>query len=1181
MEGNSQIICGNCGAENAVDHAFCSSCGTPLGRICPNCQTKNEPSNKFCFNCGTSLIEQPAEGPAPAPVGSGPVSDPGERRLVSVLFADLVGFTTFSEGRDPEDVRGMLTNFYERCREIIGRYGGKTDKFIGDAVMGVWGAVEAHEDDAERATRAALELVDMVAGLGDELGIDRLAARAGVLSGEASVGSGGNEQGLVVGDLVNTASRLQSIAEPGHVYVGASTRDLVGGAIEFRSVGEHKVKGKEIAVEAFEAVRVLALSTARTAEDALEGPFVGRADELRLLKDQLHATGRERRARMVSIIGEGGIGKSRLSAELIRYIDGLADDVYYHRGRSPSYGDGVTYWALGEMIRQRAGISEGEDPAKARMKLRTMVAGFAPSEEDQRWIEPRLASMIGLAESPPGDRAELFAALRAFFQEISRNGTVLMVFEDLHWGDDGLLDFIDELVERTTAHPILVLCLARPELLDRRPDWGVSRKKSLSMHLSRLDSEAMRELVAGIAPGLPETMVGRIADRTAGIPLHAVEFVRMLLNTGQLVRDGAEFRFEGDDEQLPIPDSVNAIIGARLDRLDPGVQSVLRDASVLGLAFSLSSIALLRQEPEDAVDPILRDLVRSEVLEYDENPRSPERGQYRFVQGLIREVAYGRLSRQERVNRHLAVAEMFEQLSDPELAGVVASHYAYAVEADPGNTDLIRRACASVIEAAERASSLKADTQAASLYERAAAMTTNEAERNDLLLNAAECLYRTGREDRGIDLARQVTAWAEANEDSETEMRAVTTLVNILSANFEAVEGAEIALALYSRVEKRFDRSWAELAQATSRALMLSDRPEEAIAAAGEGLEVMERLELTDTLLDTLINKGTAHCLNGELLEGAALLRGVADLAGERDLLGLRLRALNNLVSVSQYDNNINLDVNEELNVISERLGQESWIVRGNFFKAMIRLSQGLPDQAFEILASSAGSDMSEFWADNHELARLTGALLIEGPEAELVEAFDRVNGKYMDSDDPQLRDGVLAAKAQMLLDTGSPQAALDLVLSYDDLSANYPVGSGIGLYAATQLGDVGMVERLLDRLRASHPRGRASQGLAHVGRAYLLSLNGEVDAAEQAFLEGEDLWAKTQTPLNKAYARAVFAMVAGPQSELAVAKAAEARVFYEEAGYRMHLDGIMSRLPAGFEGADSSPADRPVASSG
>jgi predicted ATPase len=1076
----------------------------------------------------------------------------------------------------------MLTHFYERCREIIGRYGGVTDKFIGDAVMGVWGAQEAHEDDAERATRAGLELVDMVAGLGGELGMPELAARAGVLSGSASVGSGGNEQGLVVGDLVNTASRLQSIARPGTVYVGSSTKDLVGSAIEFQAMGEQQVKGKELPVQVFEAVRVLALSTNRSGSDLLEGPFVGRDDELRMLKDQLHAVGRENRARMVTVIGEGGIGKSRLAAELIRYIDGITELVYYHRGRSPSYGEGVTFWALGEMIRQRAGISEGEDPAKARMKLRTMVADFAPSEDDQRWIEPRLAAVIGLAPSPPGERSEHFAAMRAFFQAIAQRGTVMMVFEDLHWGDEGLLDFIEELVERTTSAPILVLCLARPELVERRTDWAASRKRTLTMHLSRLDEESMKRLVAGLAPGMSDSLVARIADRTAGVPLHAVEFVRMLLNTGQLLKEGDGFRFSGSDEQIPIPDSVNAIIGARLDRLEPGFQAILRDASVLGLTFSLSSLARLRGEEPAVIEDVLRGLVRGEILEFDEDPRSPERGQYRFVQGLIREVTYGRLSRQERVIRHIAAAEMFQEVDDPELAGVVASHYGDAVDADPGNHELVERACQAVIEAAGRAANLKSDAQAANLYERAAEMTTDSAQKSSLRLKAARCLARTGREDRGISIARELLELAREQEDTAAEVRAVTVLAHILSANFETAEAAEAAGAVYSKVSPSADADWIDLAQETSRAFFLNGRSDEAIAVADVAIPIMESQEMSEAMLETLINKaGALMMFEGRTVEGSAILRGVSEMAGERDLLRIKLRAINNLSAATQFDKVADLEVSRELDRLTQRVGDEAWIVRGHFFAALNLIENGLLADALERVEEADELDLSEFWADNIEVVRLQLELYQGGFDEEKLRTLVSRHEKYMRSDDPQLRNGVSSARAAILLDTGQVEEALRAALQVEELPSDYPAASQTAVLAAARLRDEQTLEKVHDSLQRDHSRGRASRGLARIAQSYLLALKGEVEAAERAFADGEELWARSQGSFALALARATFALAMGPEAELATVTAEQARRFFTENGYQLFLDGIMSELPDTEHWFEADPLDRSAASSG
>lgn len=1162
------VTCDSCGSENKADHSFCSNCGSALRRACPSCGTENEPQNNFCFNCGAGLsgVEAPQVG---VTVETDPVSDPGERRLVSVMFADLVGFTTYSEGRDPEDVRDMLTHFYEECREIVGRHGGETDKFIGDAVMGVWGAVEANEDDAERATRAALELVDMVEGLGRELGVPELAARAGVLSGPASVGSGGNDKGLVVGDLVNTASRLQSLAPAGGVYVGGATRDLVGNAIEFRSVGEQQVKGKEQPVDVFEAVRVLALSTARTSADVLEGPFVGRDDELRLLKDQLHATGRDSRARMVSIMGEAGIGKSRLAVELIRYIDGIEEVIYYHQGRSPSYGDGVSFWALGEMIRQRAGITEGEDAAKARMKLRTTVAEFVPTEEDRLWIEPRLAAVLGLAPSPPGERAEHFAALRSFFQAIARRGTVLMVFEDLHWADEGLLDFIEELVERTTSDPILILCLARPELLERRRDWAIGRKRTLSMHLSRLDEESMRELLAGLAPGLPPAMVDRIAERTAGVPLHAVEFVRMLLNSGQLIRGGDGFEFAGSEEQMPIPDSVSAIIGARIDRLDSAAQSILRDASVLGLTFSLPALSELQEKAQAEIEPVLQDLVRREVLEFDENPRSPERGQYRFLQGLIREVTYGRLSRQERVTRHLAVAEMFDRFEDPELAGVIASHYADAVDADPGNEELVGRACDAVVEAAERAVSLKSDAQAALLYERAAPMTSDAGERDSLRLEAASCFERTGRADRGVTIAREVLAQCRDRGDRRGEMRALTTLVRIQSANFEAGEAADLALDLYENIEPTADPDWIALAEETSKVLMLAERTEESIQVAEAVIPMMEDLEMVEELLDTLISKGSALTFSGGMLEGAALLLGVAAMAEDRGLLHTRLRALNNLGATTQYDKPHDPVAYEVLDGLAERIGDENWAVRSHFFASLSLTDDGQLDEALERISAAEELDLSEFWADSIQLSRLRAEVYGRGPDEESLERMFEIWDKYADTDDPQLSSAIRSQRARILFDFGRLEEALAVGKSGGELKPNYPYGIEAAVFSAALLRDKDSLEELQTLLGERHPRGRACRGLARMATAFLLALAGDHQGAEREFLDGEELWANTVALRSIACASAVVAVLLGPETEFGSTKGEQARQLFEDNGLQVYLDVLMSEVPASIDSSD------------
>jgi class 3 adenylate cyclase len=366
-------MCANCGAENPVTQKFCGECGTALAATCSSCGAVNPPRHKFCGECGNALAAG-VSAPTLATEDGKQQTAVAERRVVTVLFADLVGFTKLSEARDAEEVRELLSRYFESCKRLISIYGGTVEKFIGDAVMAVWGAPVAQEDDAERAVRAALDLVTAVSALGDELGAPELRARAGVLTGEAAVTIGAEGQGMVAGDLVNTASRIQSAAEPGSVLVGESTKRATEAAIAYADAGAHELKGKTEPVLLFHPLRVIAGRAGALRGEGLEFPVVGRERELRLVKELFHASVEEKKAQLVSVVGVAGIGKSRLSWELEKYVDGLIDDVWWHRGRCLAYGDGVAYWALAEMVRMRCGIAEGEESASAREKLRTALA---------------------------------------------------------------------------------------------------------------------------------------------------------------------------------------------------------------------------------------------------------------------------------------------------------------------------------------------------------------------------------------------------------------------------------------------------------------------------------------------------------------------------------------------------------------------------------------------------------------------------------------------------------------------------------------------------------------------------------------------------------------------------------------------------------------------------------------
>jgi class 3 adenylate cyclase len=343
--------CPNCNTENREGRKFCAECGASLARICPACGTGNEPGARFCGECGSGLTADAAASPPEAAPGPRE-SAVSERRLVSVLFADLVGFTTLSETKDAEEVRELLSRYFDTCRRIVSLYGGTVEKFIGDAVMAVWGTPTATEDDAERAVRAALDLIAAVSALGQEVGQEELRARAGVLTGEAAVTLGAEGEGMVAGDLVNTASRLQALAEPGSVFVGESTRRATEQTIVYEEAGSFELKGKLSLVPLWKARRVISGLRGSLKSRGLEAPFVGRDRELRQIKDLFHACADERKAHLVSVTGIAGIGKSRLAWEFYKYFDGIAETVYWHRGRCLPYGEGVTYWALADMVRR-------------------------------------------------------------------------------------------------------------------------------------------------------------------------------------------------------------------------------------------------------------------------------------------------------------------------------------------------------------------------------------------------------------------------------------------------------------------------------------------------------------------------------------------------------------------------------------------------------------------------------------------------------------------------------------------------------------------------------------------------------------------------------------------------------------------------------------------------------------
>jgi class 3 adenylate cyclase/tetratricopeptide (TPR) repeat protein len=915
------LRCAQCGTDNAPGAKFCVECGTGLSAICPACGHANAPGAKFCAECGAAQQTSRAE-PSLTVERAAPIA---ERRLVTVLFADLVGFTAASEERDPEDTRELLSRYFDTARETVERYGGTVEKFIGDAVMAVWGTPITHEDDAERAVRAALELVEAVTALDAELQL-----RAGVLTGEAAVTIGATGEGMVAGDLVNTASRLQSAAPPGSVLVGESTYQATREAIAYESAGEQDLKGKSLPVEAWRALRIVAGRKGSGRAEGIEPPFVGRDAELRQLKELLDTVTREQKAWLVSVTGQPGIGKSRLAWEFEKYVDGLVQGVFWHQGRSPAYGEGITFWALGEMVRQRARIAENDDPATTAARLAEMLAEYVPDATERGWIEPRLEALLGLGDAPSGERSELFAAWRRLFELMSERDTTVLVFEDLQWADAGLVDFIESLLEWSRTRPILVITLARPEILDRHATWGAGQWNATSMRLEPLPEAAMTQLLAGIAPGLPERAVRRILERAEGVPLYAVETVRMLLDSGRLRREGDQLELVGDLVELEVPTSLQALVAARLDGLDPADRSLLQDAAVLGQTFSLPAISALAGFAEAELEPRLVGLVRREVLARVTDPRSPERGQFSFVQAIIREVAEETLARRDRRARHLAAARYYEQIGDDELAGVLANHYLEAYRASPPGPEaeaVGTQARLALRGAAERAAALHSHEQAVALLSQALSIAADAEERAALLEQAATSYQSAGHLDDAEANLREAVELHRQRDDLHAAGLATARLGSIYLAKGIPERAIDELRNGLEAMPDPDDPAVPQLLSELARGYMFVQQVDDALETVERALLAAGRIHDVATVLEALTTKGPLLEFAGRRDEGVTILTGVIRMAETHRLPLTQLRAIYNLAGRTWGDSPAAAhETTLEGIELARRLGMRDWL---------------------------------------------------------------------------------------------------------------------------------------------------------------------------------------------------------------------------------------------------------------
>ena len=844
---------------------------------------------------------------------------------------------------------------------------------------------------------------------------------------------------------------------------------------------------------AWRAVRVVAQRGGVGRSDALEAPFVGRDEELRQLKDLFHATTREGRARLVSVVGPGGIGKTRLAWEFLKYVDGLVDRVWWHAGRSPAYGDGITFWALGEMVRGRAGLVETDDEAATRAHIATVVGEHVPDEAEAAWIESALLALLGFeAGIPP---AQLFAAWRTFFERLAATSPVVMVFEDLHHADNGLLDFIDHLMEWSRGVPITVITLARPDLLEKRPDWGAGKRSFASIYLEPLPPGDMEQLLAGLVPGLPAQDDGcdrrprrrhpavRGRDRPdaprPGPPRPRGRGVSPGRRPRRSRRPGDA---HGPHRRPPRRARCR---GSRPHRGRRGPRPELHDGRSGGR---------LGDRP-DRARAAAAGLVRRELLVLDVDPRSPERGQYGFVQALIREVAYNTLAKKDRKVRHLAAARFFESLGTDELAGGLAGHYlaAQRLAADAAEADaLAAQARLALRGAAERAAALGSHEQAITFLEQALEVTTDPADRADLHERALGSAMQGLQPDVIVRHAEAAESERRKTGDRPAIAWAVATHAQMISGfrRDPATARSMLERAWTEFADLEATPAGVELMVAQGRVSRGLDDTESALAWFERYLPIAERLGLLIPTARGILGRGVALLVGGRPREGLILLRGAHQLALTYDLAEVELNCRVLLTFYEQWgEPAIGLELGREGLEIGRRVGSRAYGfgMVGNASICAYRVGEFA--WATALLDEWIGLELTnnafaEFFVDRAILRSLRG----EDASSDIEEAA-RLRATITD---PQFESYEVFARAWAALAGGDLVGAIAHAERATAVTGYFaPLALPLGARAALWDGDAETARRLLDTLAEASYWGPALEADRTCLEAGIAALEG------------------------------------------------------------------------------------------
>lgn len=1036
-----------------------------------------------------------------------------ERKTVSVLFADLVGFTTRSEAADPEDVRSLLRLYHGRSKQEIERFGGIVEKFVGDAVMAVFGAPAAHEDDAERAVRAALRIVETVEQLNDERpGLD-LAVRVAVNTGEAVVtlcARPEEGEGMVAGDVVNTAARLQQAAPVGGVVVGEATRRAARYVADYEELDPVTLKGKA------EPVRLWRAKGARSrvrAERPRATPFIGREPELAALKEAFTRSIEARGVELVTVVGEPGAGKSRLVAELRSFVDERPELVSWRQGQCLPYGEGITFWALGEIVKAEAGILESDGPEEAAAKLTTALVATVEDPAERDWLRASLAPLVGARVSgaeAAGERSASFTAWRRFFEGVAAHRPLVLLFEDLHWADTALVEFVEHLVEWASDVTLLVVCTARPELYERHPGWGAWKRTSTTVALSPLSDDDTTKLIAVLAEtALPSGTEAVLLDRAGGNPLFAEEFVRMLRDRGN-----------GAAADIPVPETVQALIAARLDALSHSQKSLAHDASVVGEVFWTGALSSMGGLDELAVEQGLHELARKELVRPVRMSSVQGQGEFSFWHILVRDVAYGQIPRLARIDKHRAAAVWIEQIAGDRVtdhAELLAHHYEQALElvrltGVEGADELRVPAARFLLLAGDRAFPLDL-ARAEAFYRRALSLLADDdPERARVLAKIADAAQETGRLREAVQAYEEAIAEFRARDDVLAAGSALTRLGRALQRVGDTA-GRDRVLAEAVELLER-EPAGPELARAygmTAVFHMLASNSRECLRLSERTLAMAEDLGLDDLRVRMRQARGVARLELGDL-------GGLDDL---REALRLGLDIGLGIETATSYLNLADMTTSTEGPAAAlelHRAGIEFSKRRGLTHNVMWESAEALGmlfelGEWDELLRSAAELVEWELAAGNQPievmaLSAQARVLAWQGRATEAVPLMERFLPSARTVADAQTLVPALATAAVVEHACGELASAVDLLEELEVAARGKPLSRcdelPDGCRISVASGALRLAERLLEGSAELAPRNRNTILTA---RAVLAEARGEVEQAADLYAEAAQRW--------------------------------------------------------------------------